>query len=178
MAIYKKTGLSSICEDILMYQKTMRIQSIFILGCLLSCAKQPERKIDNDPWEKLEVITLFQKITIENNSDSSEVENIIWNKQIYNIPPKYTIEDTVKTKIYLDKNEKDSLKNWIKSSILKPKFTDLNASDYVGNVELNYIYRNTTLSCKYYSVGEWDKVSENTKKIYNLLNSKTELSKQ
>ncbi len=156
----------------------MRIQSIFILVFLLSCAKQPEKKIENDTWEKLQVITLFQKITIENYSDSSEVENIVWNKQIYNIPPKYIIEDTIKTKIYLDKNEKDSLKSWIKSSILKPKFTALNASDYVGNVELKYIDRNTTLSCKYYSVGEWDKVSENTKKIYNLLNSKTELSKQ
>ncbi len=156
----------------------MRIQSIFILSCLLSCAKQPEKKIENDTWEKLQVITLFQKITIEKNSDSSEVENIIWNKQIYDIPPKYIIEDTIKTKIYLSKDEKDSLKNWIKSSILKPKFTALNASDYVGNVELNYIDRNTTLSCKYYSVGEWDNVSENTKKIYSLLNSKTKLSKQ
>jgi hypothetical protein len=145
---------------------------------LLSCAKQPEKKIESDTWEKLQVITLFQKITIENNSDSSEVDNIVWNKQIYNIRPKYIIEDTIKTKIYLNKLEKDSLKTWIKSSILKPEFTDLNASDYIGNVELKYIDRNTTLSCKYYSVGEWNKVSENTKKIYNLLNSKTELSKQ
>jgi len=33
-------------------------------------------------------LSLFlRKITIENYSDSSEVENIVWNKQIYNIPP-------------------------------------------------------------------------------------------
>ncbi|WP_128414575.1 hypothetical protein [Chryseobacterium sp. Leaf201] len=135
-------------------------------------------KIRNDPWEKLQVNTDFQKITIDRHSDSAEVVNIIWNKEIYNIPPKYIVEDTVTTKIYLSRIEKDSLKNWIRSSILNPQFTDLYATDYVGNVELKYIDRGTTLSCTYNSVGEWDKVSENTKKIYNLLSSKTKLSRQ
>lgn len=156
----------------------MRIQSLFILSFLFSCAKQPEKKPDHDPWEKLQVITVFQKITIERSSDSAEVENIVWNKEIYNIPPKYILEDTVKTKIYLSKTEKDSLKTWIKSYIVKPRFTDLNASDYVGNVELKYMDRNTTLTCQYSSVGDWNNGSENTAKIYNLLSSKTELSKQ
>ncbi|KQM36470.1 hypothetical protein ASE55_03940 [Chryseobacterium sp. Leaf201] len=149
-----------------------------MLGFLLSCTKEPEMKIRNDPWEKLQVNTDFQKITIDRHSDSAEVVNIIWNKEIYNIPPKYIVEDTVTTKIYLSRIEKDSLKNWIRSSILNPQFTDLYATDYVGNVELKYIDRGTTLSCTYNSVGEWDKVSENTKKIYNLLSSKTKLSRQ
>ncbi|WP_295200558.1 hypothetical protein [uncultured Chryseobacterium sp.] len=89
----------------------MRIQFLFILSFLLSCAKQPEKKPDHDPWEQLQVITVFQKITIERSSNSAEVENIVWNKEIYNIPPKYIVEDTVKTKIYLSKTEKDSFKN-------------------------------------------------------------------
>ncbi|MCJ8155383.1 hypothetical protein MKJ01_16580 [Chryseobacterium sp. SSA4.19] len=134
-------------------------------------------KIRNDPWEKLQVNTDFQKITIDRHSDSAEVVNIIWNKEIYNIPPKYIVADTVTTKIYLSRIEKDSLKNWIRSSILNPQFTDLYATDYVGNVELKYIDRGTTLSCTYNSVGAWDKVSQNTKKIYNLLSSKTKLSR-
>lgn len=156
----------------------MKIHLVLMLGFLLSCTKQPEKKIRNDPWEKLQVNTDFQKITIDRHSDSAEVVNIIWNKEIYNIPPKYIVEDTVTTKIYLSRIEKDSLKNWIRSSILNPQFTDLYATDYVGNVELKYIDRGTTLSCTYNSVGEWDKVSENTKKIYNLLSSKTKLSRQ
>lgn len=156
----------------------MKIHLVLMLGFLLSCTKQPEKKIENDPWEKLQVNTDFQKITIDRHSDSAEVVNIIWNKEIYNIPPKYIVEDTVTTKIYLSRIEKDSLKNWIRSSILNPQFTDLYATDYVGNVELKYIDRGTTLSCTYNSVGEWDKVSENTKKIYNLLSSKTKLSRQ
>lgn len=156
----------------------MKIHLVLMLGFLLSCTKQPEMKIRNDPWEKLQVNTDFQKITIDRHSDSAEVVNIIWNKEIYNIPPKYIVEDTVTTKIYLSRIEKDSLKNWIMSSILNPQFTDLYATDYVGNVELKYIDRGTTLSCTYNSVGEWDKVSENTKKIYNLLSSKTKLSRQ
>lgn len=156
----------------------MKIYLVFMLGFLLSCTKEPEMKIRNDPWEKLQVNTDFQKITIDRHSDSAEVVNIIWNKEIYNIPPKYIVEDTVTTKIYLSRIEKDSLKNWIRSSILNPQFTDLYATDYVGNVELKYIDRGTTLSCTYNSVGEWDKVSENTKKIYNLLSSKTKLSRQ
>ena len=156
----------------------MKIYLVLMLGFLLSCTKEPEMKIRNDPWEKLQVNTDFQKITIDRHSDSAEVVNIIWNKEIYNIPPKYIVEDTVTTKIYLSRIEKDSLKNWIRSSILNPQFTDLYATDYVGNVELKYIDRGTTLSCTYNSVGEWDKVSENTKKIYNLLSSKTKLSRQ
>jgi hypothetical protein len=156
----------------------MKIHLVFMLGFLLSCTKQPEMKIRNDPWEKLQVNTDFQKITIDRHSDSAEVVNIMWNKEIYNIPPKYIVEDTVTTKIYLSRTEKDSLKNWIRSSILNPQFTDLYATDYVGNVELKYIDRGTTLSCTYNSVGEWDKVSQNTKKIYNLLSSKTKLSRQ
>ncbi|KAA0127311.1 hypothetical protein FY557_13080 [Chryseobacterium sp. SN22] len=127
---------------------------------------------------KLQVNTDFQKITIDRHSDSAEVVNIIRNKEIYNIPPKYIAEDTVTIKIYLSRIEKDSLKNWIRSSILNPQFTDLYATDYVGNVELKYIDRGTTLSCTYNSVGAWDKVSQNTKKIYNLLSSKTKLSRQ
>lgn len=156
----------------------MKIHLVLMLGFLLSCTKQQEMKIRNDPWEKLQVNTDFQKITIDRHSDSAEVVNIIWNKEIYNIPPKYIVEDTVTTKIYLSRIEKDSLKNWIRSSIVNPQFTDLYATDYVGNVELKYIDRGTTLSCTYNSVGEWDKVSENTKKIYNLLSSKTKLSRQ
>lgn len=156
----------------------MKIHLVFMLGFLLSCTKQPEMKTRNDPWEKLQVNTDFQKITINRHSDSAKVVNIIWNKEIYNIPPKYIVEDTVTTKIYLSRIEKDSLKNWIRSSILDPQFTDLYATDYVGNVELKYIDRGTTLSCTYNSVGEWDKVSQNTKKIYNLLSSKTKLSRQ
>lgn len=156
----------------------MKIHLVLMLGFLLSCTKQPEKKIRNDPWKKLQVNTDFQKITIDRHSDSAEVVNIIWNKEIYNIPPKYIVEDTVTTKIYLSRTEKDSLKNWIRSSILNPQFTDLYATDYVGNVELKYIDRGTTLNCTYNSVGEWDKVSQNTKKIYDLLSSKTKLSRQ
>lgn len=96
----------------------MKIHLVLMLGFLLSCTKQPEKKTRNDPWEKLQVNTDFQKITIDCHSDSAEVVNIIWNKEIYNIPPKYIIEDTVTTKIYLSRIEKDSLKNWIRSSIL------------------------------------------------------------
>jgi len=35
--------------------------------------------------------------------------------------------------------------------------------------------RNTTLMCEYQSVGEWSTISAETKKIYKLINPKTEL---
>ena len=134
----------------------------------------------SDPisWRELTIKTDFQSITIDKFSDSCEVEQIIWDKGIYKIPPTYKILDTVKSKIYLTKIEKDSLSKWIISSIIKPKFTNLNASDYVGNVKFNLKYLNTNLSCEYNSVGNWNKVSDNTEKIYNLLVKKTMLSKQ
>ncbi len=132
----------------------MRIIILFFLIFINSCEKQPEKQKDKNFWERLEIVTQFQKITVERNSDSAEVENIIWNDGIYDIPPKYIVEDTVYTKIYLSKSEKDSLKNWLLSSITNPKLTDANASDYVGNVKLNFIDRNTTLTCEYESVGK------------------------
>jgi hypothetical protein len=152
--------------------------SLLFLIALTSCNKNSIEKEEIKNWDKLQIITNFQKITIEKNSDSCNVENIIWNKKIYDIPPSHIVEDTINSKIYLTNAEKDSLKKWISSSILSPKFTDKNATDYVGNVIFKITDRNTTLSCEYNSVGNWSEVSGTTEKIYNLINKKTKLSTQ
>ena len=152
--------------------------STLLFLILLSCNDKIKEVNEPVSWGQLTITTQFQNITIDKYSDSCEVEQIIWDKGIYKIPSTYKIIDTLKSKIYLTKIEKDSLSNWIISSIIKPKFTNLNASDYVGNVKFNLKYLNTNLSCEYKSVGNWNKVSDITQKIYNLLSQKTELSQQ
>lgn len=149
-----------------------------ILLILISCNKKIKEADIPVSWQQLKITTQFQNIIIEKYSDSCEVEQIIWDEGIYKIPPNSKVIDTLKSKIYLTKIEKDSLSKWILSSIIKPKFTNLNATDYVGNVKFNFINLNTNLSCEYKSVGNWNKVSDNTEKIYNLLAKKTKLSKQ
>jgi uncharacterized protein YfkK (UPF0435 family) len=159
--------------------KTMVV--VLILS-LLSCTKEKNTKIadnSNQRWEELEINTRIEKITISRFSDSADYisnpNNIAF--KILREDEKFDIEKIVRKKIYFSKSEKDSLAKFIFKSVTKPKFTNTLATEFAGSVILKYDTGNTILICEYNSVGDWSSVSDITKKIYDLLSKKVEISK-
>lgn len=159
----------------------MKSKGIILFILITSCSKKVEHTYKDtsyQKWENLEVETRYQTIKISKFSDSAEYENVVYKKGIYDIPPKYEIDKKQKYKVYFSKSEKDSLAKYIYESVTNPKLTNILATDYVGNVKLKFDRENMNLICEYKSVGKWNEVSQNTKKIYELIESKVEISKQ
>lgn len=155
---------------------------VVLLLSLLSCTKEKNIKSAenlNHRWEELEINTRIEKITISRFSDSADYvsnpNNIAF--KILREDGKFDVEKIVQKKIYFSKSEKDSLAKFIFESVTKPKFTNTLATEYAGSVILKYNTGNTKLICEYNSVGDWSSVSDITKKIYDLLSKKVEISK-
>lgn len=159
----------------------MNFKLIILLIFIISCSKKIENISNRNfyqNWENLEIKTDRQTIIISKLSDSMEYENIIYTKGFYNTPPQYKIEKVQKNKMHITNAEKDSLAKYIYASVTDPKFTNNLATDYVGNIKLKFSKENMNLVCEYKSVGNWTEVSENTRKIYNLIKAKGEISTQ
>lgn len=139
---------------------------------LLSCHKKTEKKALTDHyknWETLEIRTRSEILTISRFSDSAGYYKETDNRKL-EIP-------SGGKKIIFTEAEKDSLGKYIYESVTQPKFTDIRATDYAGNVIFKFDKGNMNLVCEYNSVGDWTEVSENTQKIYNLISHKIKLSK-
>ena len=160
----------------------IRILIILFALTLLSCNK--EKKIEiaenlNPRWEELEINTRIEKIVISRFSDSAEYERNS-NSIAFKILPedgKIIEEEIVRKKIYFSKSEKDTLAKYIFESVTQPKFTNIIATEKAGSVILRYDTGNTKLICEYNSVGDWSAVSDVTRKIYELLSKKIEITK-
>ncbi|KFF24137.1 hypothetical protein [Chryseobacterium vrystaatense] len=159
---------------------------LLLLSLILctSCSKKQKNTV-REPyrnWGTLEIKTRYQTLTISKFSDSAEYYYITDSKGEFKTftEPKYQAENDKqeKKKIFFTKAEKDSLSKYIYESVTQPKFTNVLATDYVGNVVLKLDTGNMNLVCEYYSVGDWTTVSENTKKIYDLISKKIKISKQ
>ncbi len=159
---------------------------LFSFLILFSCEKSEKiaPRIENSKikefqiWKTLEIKTRYQTLTIFNSADSADYENVTYDDGIYDIPPKYDNKKVENRKIYFSETEKDSLAKFIYSSVTTPKFTNKFVTDYVGNVKLKFSKINMSLVCEYQSVGNWNEVSENTKKIYDIIQSKAQFSTQ
>lgn len=154
---------------------------VIILSMIFSCKNEKIKTVPNDDynrWDELEIETRYQTITIFKFSDSAEFINVKYDNGIYEIPPKYNNKKIEKKIILFTKPERDSLSKYIFQSVTKPTFTNKLATDYVGNVSLKFGRENMSLICEYRSVGDWTEISEETLKIFNLINSKVEISKQ
>ena len=148
----------------------------------MSCKqKQNEKIINNTPnnWEEIEVNTRTEKLKISKFSDSAEYENNPNNITFKILPEdgKIIEEKIIRKKIYFSKSEKDSLAKYVCESVTNPKFTDVFATELAGSVIFIYDTGKTKLICENESVGDWSILSESTKKIYELISKKVEISK-
>ena len=159
-----------------------RILTIFFLITILfSCHKKIDNKNDIENlqnWNSFIIETGFQKVEIFKYTDSISFTNTIYKDGVFDIPPKYELDKKKEGIIVLNKTERDSLISHIVNIISKPTFTDIHATDYVGNVKFILKRHNMETSCQYNSVGDWTKLSNDTKRVYEILNKKIKLSTQ
>lgn len=162
---------------------------VFIISTLLLMegCRQNEKTIqqnketvikDFQRWDSLEIKTRYQTLTVFKYEDSANYQNISYDKEMYDIPPKYNNKKVKNLKLYFTKAEKDSLAKYIFTSVTKPKFTNILATDYVGNVSFTFSRINMNLVCEYQSVSDWTEVSDETKMIYGLIGKKAQFSVQ
>jgi hypothetical protein len=149
-----------------------------LLLIVFSCAKKDVEKQENTfPWESIEISTQKQKVTIYSDSDTASYQNAIYKR----ISKKafmgtYKLEKIEKTNFKINNNERDSIYSFVLKTITKHHSPNIKCTDYVGNVSLKLMTSTTSLSCNYYSVCDWSKVSPETKKIYDLLKTKVKIS--
>jgi hypothetical protein len=151
---------------------------VFCLLFVLESCNIPDqhKKVQQTSWEKIQIITRTQNISIEHYADSALFEENQNKASYFN---GLAGSDTfTKTKFVLKSVERDSLYEYVFDLITNPTFTDRNATDYAGYVRVKLIDRNTTLTCEYKSVGEWSTVSPATANIYKLLKRKIPIADQ
>lgn len=162
--------------------KIIQLYGLLICICLLySCdtkQKSTEENAISNNWESFIVETKFQKIEIKNYSDSIYYTNRIYKDGLDNIPPKYELDKIESGTILLTEQQKDSLIFHIKNTITNPTFTNAFVTDYVGNVSFSLNKNNMKLICQYNAVGDWTTVSNDTKRIYELINKHIKVSIQ
>lgn len=154
---------------------------IFIVITIFSCQPKNDNQnvIENlHNWESFIIETGFQKVQIFNKTDSISYTNTIYKDGVNGIPPKYELDRIEEGFVTLNKSERDSLISHIVNIISKPTITDIHATDYVGNVKFVLDRHNMKIICQYNSVGDWTELSNDTKRVYEILNSKIKLSSQ
>lgn len=150
---------------------------ILSLVCFSCAKKNVEKHDDSFPWQTIEISTAHQKITIYSDLDTASYQNAIYkriSKEAF--MGTYKLEKIEKSNFKINKNERDSISSFVFKTITKPHSSNLRCTDYVGNVSIKLMTSSTSLSCNYYSVCDWSKVSPETKKIYDFLKSKVRLS--
>ncbi len=150
---------------------------------IFSCndSKKNSSKIDKQEpkWDKITLRSDFQSINIYSDRDSI-ISNTWELKDSLGEPGEVWHIQTNKKqeRIYLEPTSKDTIHSLVMDMITKPVFTNQSASCYVGNIRICVQSDNTELCCRYSSVGDWTTVSENTRKLYTILSSKTRISTQ
>jgi hypothetical protein len=146
---------------------------------LASCHNSDEKKKATlSSWEKIQINTRTQKISISNDSDSAVFEQHSYKQSHLNGLGGADSDTATKINFTLTNIERNSLYTYVLDLITNPCFTEKGATDYAGYVQVNLIDRNTKLTCEYKSVGEWSTVSSATEKIYNLLKRKIPIAHQ
>ena len=147
-----------------------------IILTLISCNNSNQSKELPIQWETLiiessnQIITIdrYEEYAVNDTCDFTEIKdgnNIIY-KPI-NRGQKY---------FNVSQQDKDSLFKYIYEIVTKPVYTKQFASCYVGNISIGFRTSNTTLICKYNSVGNWATISPQMQKLHSLLEKKTRLS--
>lgn len=158
----------------------IKISVVLFFLILVSCNfSKEEKKTEAKYWDDIEINTRDQKVIIYKESDTATFEEAHYKKvKRKGFSVAYEL-DTIEKKIFiLTASERDSIYKYTHQIITKPVFTNVKATCYAGYVLVKLRDRRTTLMCQYESVGEWSTVSNDTKKLYNLLKPKIDIAKQ
>ena len=86
--------------------------------------------------------------------------------------------EKVQKKLNFTKKECDSLGKYAYRIIHNPTLSNTTLTCGAGeNITIEISYCSTSISCKYSSIDSWSKLSNDNRKLYNILNSKTVIPK-
>ena len=145
---------------------------------IVSCNKKEVVKNGENFWDEIRIENNNKEIIIYNETDTASFRKANYEKiKLENGSTNYRLKKIEKSTFKLSKSERDTIHKIVREIITNPVFTDKSATCYAGNVLISLKNSHTTLTCQYNSVGTWSEVSKKTKKLYNLLKSKVEISK-
>ena len=141
---------------------------------LLSCThNEPKVKPKLDNWMYMSWFTGKQQITIFNYTDSIQLETRNYkytpSKESY-LFKNATLVSTDTAYAKLSKSELDSIKKWTRKLITEPVSPRVFVTEYVGSLFVKvFISDQVSQSCRYTSIGDWDKLSRETVEMKKLL---------
>ena len=148
--------------------------TIVIAISLLSCThKESKIKPKTDNWMYMSWFTEKQQITIFNYTDSIQLET-----RNYKYTPlkgsylfnKATLVSADTAYAKLSKSELDSIKKWTRKLITDPVSPKVFTTEYVGSLYVKiFISDQVSQSCRYTSIGDWNKLSRETMEMKKLL---------
>jgi len=135
--------------------------------------KNHSRNLNNYVYNKIIIETDFNEIEISNNG-SCYIKYFEFHAKDGGgfIGDFRLIGDTT---IVLSLKERDSIYSYVRSFFHQLKGYKRKTSCYVGNLKITLIIENSEYCCYFSSIGEWDKLDDNTRKIYNLLSSRVKI---
>jgi len=152
---------------------TKRSIAIFFLLAsmsILSCHSSKKEQKQDLYWDEIEIQTKNQTVKIYQETDTVSVEKEILKKISGNgFSAKYKLDKIEKKIFRLNSVKRDSLSKAVYRVMTKPVFPNTRATCYAGYALIKLRNGIVTLSCEYESAGEWEKVSDDTKKIYDIL---------
>lgn len=155
---------------------------VFLLIVLISCNKHQDQLIVENinkeviDWDVFIIKQQGQTIIVDRNEgygvrDTCDFEEV----KIDVYTTEYRPINRGEEYFDISQQEKDSLFKYVYDIVVNPVYTDQYATCYAGNISIEFRSGNTTLLCKYNSVGNWTTISPSTECLYRLLNEKTKI---
>lgn len=128
-------------------------------------------------WSQIEMKVRDQEIYVYSFTDTAQL--IQYNYKLISkeaLMGDYELEKIDTTYFYLTWTERDSLFNYVFEAISNPSQTNVNCSEYIGNLDVSMINLNSSISCKYRSVCNWSEVSPNLSSLYKFMKRRIDIS--
>ena len=154
------------------------IKLILFSLIIISCNKKEILKKDNEyQWKQINIQNSIQELIIYKNEDTATYLKPLW-KHLSGefINAKYEHIGTEHKTVKFSKSEKDSLEKYVLKSIQNPINTEKFCTDYLGKISLTAFNENSKISVSYNSICEFDSLSPDFTKLYNIINSKVEFA--
>jgi hypothetical protein len=163
--------------------KTSHLLIIFLSLANFSCnhgGNDTSESNEKAPhWDKITLRMHCQSIVIY--SDMDTMTSNTWELQDSMVDSGELRQIPVNEKretIALEPSSIDSIGALVMDMITHPTFTDRSVSCYAGNIRICMKFNNTELCCNYSSVADWTTISDNARKLYEILNARTKVSRQ
>lgn len=136
---------------------------------LISCNKNEKNQSYN--WTDISIKNSYEEIIIYKHLDTASYIKPIYEYKKDNLFVEELVNVERKQIIFSD-SEKDSISYYVQRIISNPIQVDRFCTDYVGNLKLKISNSNSTFTVNYESVCRVNTISDDTKKLYEILNKK------